>query len=149
VDSHPRHSTAVRLLRPSRPGAAKAARGPALVIDDEESVRRVAARLLQSLGFEAWQACDGRDALDRFAGRAAELRLVLVDLTMPRLGGEDTVREWRRLRPDLPVILMSGSHEDEMDDRFAGLAVSAFLQKPFALNDFVAKVQAVVNADAP
>jgi CheY-like chemotaxis protein len=119
------------------------------VIDDEESVRRVAARLLQSLRFEAWQACDGREALDRFAGRAGELRLVLVDLTMPRLGGEETVREWRRLRPDLPVILMSGFGEDEMRERFAGLEVSEFLQKPFTLSDFVGKVQAVLNAVAP
>jgi two-component system cell cycle sensor histidine kinase/response regulator CckA len=149
MQNHSGQGTAVRPLRPSRPGAAKAARGAVLVIDDEESVRRVAARLLRSQGFEAWEAHDGRDALDRFAGRAAALRLAVVDLTMPRLGGEDTVREWRRLRPDLPVILMSGLHEDEMDERFTGLAVSAFLQKPFTLNDFVATVQAVLNVDAP
>jgi CheY-like chemotaxis protein len=110
---------------PRRPAAA---RGAVLVIDDEDSVRRVAARLLRSQGFDVWEAHDGRDALDRFAGRVAALRLVLVDLTMPRLGGEDTAREWRRLRPDLPVVLMSGLHQDEMDERFAGLGVSAFLQ---------------------
>lgn len=138
--------TTVRVALPRRPAAA---RGAVLVIDDEDSVRRVAARLLRSQGFDVWEAHDGRDALDRFAGRVAALRLVLVDLTMPRLGGEDTAREWRRLRPDLPVVLMSGLHQDEMDERFAGLGVSAFLQKPFTLNDFVAKVQAVVNVDAP
>jgi CheY-like chemotaxis protein len=146
VEHHSGQSTTVRVALPRRPAAAH---GAVLVIDDEESVRRVAARLLRSQGFDVWEAHDGRDALDRFAARAAELRLVLVDLTMPRLGGEDTVREWRRLRPDLPVILMSGSHEGETGERFAGLGVSAFLQKPFTLNDFVAKVQAVVNVDAP
>jgi CheY-like chemotaxis protein len=120
------------------------ARGPALVIDDNETVRQVTARLLQTLGFEAWQACDGRDALDQFAGRVAELQLVLVDLSMPRLGGEETVRGWRHLRPDLPVIMMSGFTESEMGERFADLGVSAFLQKPFTRRDLGTKVQAVL-----
>jgi CheY-like chemotaxis protein len=146
VDNHSGQGTTVRLALPRRPAAR---RGAALVIDDEEPVRRVAARLLQSLGFDAWQAGDGRDALDQFAGRAGALRLAVVDLTMPRLGGEDTVREWRRVRPDLPVILMSGYHENDLHERCAGLAVSAFLQKPFTLTDFIAKVQTVLPADAP
>jgi PAS domain S-box-containing protein len=117
-----------------------------LVIDDEDSVRRVAARVLQSLGFEVLEAHDGRESLDSFAARAADVNLVLVDLTMPRLGGEDTVREWRVLRPELPVILMSGFNENEMSERFAGIGVSAFLQKPFTLNDMTVKVQGVLTS---
>jgi DNA-binding response OmpR family regulator len=105
----------------------------------------VAARLLQTLGFETWQASDGRDALDRYADRAASLQLLLVDLTMPRLAGEATVREWRRLRPDVPIIMMSGFSESEMTERLGSLGVSGFLQKPFTLREVAAKVQMVLN----
>jgi PAS domain S-box-containing protein len=121
-----------------RPAAAPAAapwRGgdAVLVVDDEDSVRTMASRMLAAIGFEAVTAAGGAEALALIGVRGESIRAVLLDLTMPRMDGCETFRELRRLRADLPVILCSGY--DVLDDaeRFAGLDFGGFLQKPYRI----------------
>jgi len=108
--------------------------GLVLVIDDELTVRGVATRLLRQWGFTPMQAADGRSGLEMFSERAAEIACVLLDLTMPHPNGEKVFLEIHRLRPDTPVILMSGYHEEEVKGRFLNKGLAAFLQKPFTAN---------------
>lgn len=107
--------------------------GAVLLVDDDETVRTVGKRLLSHLGIETILAEDGRDALRIFASRRSEIGLVLLDLTMPHLDGEQTLRELRIVDRQVPVVIMSGYAEQELRGRFAGRAVQAFLQKPFQL----------------
>lgn len=101
-----------------------------LVVDDEQTVRTVARTALESAGVTVLLAGDGREGLERFEAEREAISLVLLDLTMPVLGGEEVFRRIRRQAPDLPVILMSGYSEHELSSRFAGRGISAFLQKP-------------------
>ena len=74
------------------------------------------------------------------SGRIDEIVVVLLDLTMPHLDGEETFRELRRLRPDVRVILSSGYNEQETTDRFAGKGLAGFLQKPYGLRPLGEKI---------
>jgi two-component system cell cycle sensor histidine kinase/response regulator CckA len=70
-----------------------------------------------------------------------EVRLVLLDLSMPQVNGEQTYRKLHALVPDLPVILTSGYNETEMSRRFTGQGLAGFLQKPYELEDLARKVK--------
>ena len=109
--------------------------GTILVVDDEESVRLIAAQLLGSMGFDVVTAADGVEALDCY--RRMPIRAVLTDLTMPRMGGLETFRELRRLDPACPVVLISGYNEREAIQDFLGLGLAAFVQKPFVRADLL------------
>lgn len=78
-------------------------------------------------------ATDGADALEILARSRPEIRLLLTDLTMPRLNGFDLARETARLYPDLPVLVMSGFSAAAAAERFAQLPIKGFLQKPFTM----------------
>ena len=97
-------------------------------------MRSMAARMLQALGFQVLTAADGLEAVALADGSPAP-RAVLLDLTMPHMDGRETLRELRRLRADLPVVLCSGYDVLENADRFAALDFSGFLQKPYRLDD--------------
>lgn len=105
--------------------------GTVLVIDDEEAVRMVAGKMLKTLGFEVLSASDGEQGLRVYRVHHDAICAVLLDLTMPRMDGEETFRELRRIRAEACVILMSGFNEQEAGARFVGKGLAGFLQKPF------------------
>ena len=113
-------------------------RGTLLVVDDEETIRAVAARMLESLGFGVILASDGREALTAYTQHRAAIVGVLMDLTMPHLDGEETFRELRRLDETVRVLLMSGYNEQDAIARFVGKGLAGFIQKPFNLEDLKA-----------
>ena len=118
--------------------------GTVLLVDDEETARAVGRRMLERLGFEVLLASDGQAALEVLRAHT-EIDLVLLDLTMPRLGGEETLRELRRLRAGLPVLLTSGYNEQESVGRFAGQGLAGFIQKPFQLGALRDAVRAALK----
>jgi len=156
VTSEPGKGATFRLLLPAAGGVAPEAKaapavadhwhgqGRVLVVDDEDSVRVVAAHMLHLLGFETAPATDGRDALDRIRREPGAYDVMLLDLTMPHLDGEQTLREVRRVRPDLPVVLMSGFNEQEATTRFSEHGLAGFLQKPFTHDELRAQLQRIV-----
>jgi CheY-like chemotaxis protein len=117
-----------------------------LVVDDEETVRSVLARMLQSFGYEAVTAVNGQQAVQFFHAERTDIHAVLLDLTMPELDGAETFREIHRLRPDLPVILMSGYSERDAVSRFAAQGLAGFLQKPFQPDTLRSLLASVVAA---
>ena len=119
--------------------------GTVLVVDDEESVRGFLSSVLVSKGFEVLQAQDGQEALKVFVKHAEIISVVLLDLTMPHLGGEDTFMEMRRIRDDVPVILMSGYSEDEVTSLFSGKGIAGFLQKPFRIEKLLKALQSILE----
>lgn len=103
--------------------------GTVLLADDEPVVRRVARLTLQQLGFAVVVAADGAEALRLFEEHAASIVLVLLDLSMPGLGGLETLEAIRAQAPDLPAILSSGHGEMAVspDER------TLFLPKPYRI----------------
>ncbi|PAW66983.1 MAG: hypothetical protein B9S34_06575 [Opitutia bacterium Tous-C1TDCM] len=161
VYSEPGRGTTFRLLLPISPPEreAAAARFPAepvprelrsaghvLVVDDEETVRTVAARMVEQMGFTAVLASDGREAVEKFRAAPSRYRLVVLDLTMPHLDGEETFRQLRQLAPGIRVILMSGFAEQEAVSRFTGKGLAGFVQKPFEVGALAAAIRAVALA---
>jgi CheY-like chemotaxis protein len=112
-----------------------------LVIDDEESVRMVASRMLERRGFHVLLAADGLAGLRIFDEQASSIQLVLLDLSMSGMNGAETLARLRQRAPVLPVVLMSGFAEDDARRRFAQLGIAAFLQKPFTFVDLITIVQ--------
>jgi signal transduction histidine kinase/CheY-like chemotaxis protein len=122
--------------------------GKLLVIDDEESVRSIVIRMLENLGFTPLVAGDGPEGLRLFGEHASSLRAVLLDLSMPRMDGEETFRELRRLDAKVPVILMSGFSEKDLADRFKDQERPGFLQKPFEREKLQACLHGILDAPA-
>jgi PAS domain S-box-containing protein len=104
--------------------------GMVLVVDDEQSVREVACRMLESFGFTAEAAPDGAAALARFGAGPERFVCVLLDVTLPGMEGAEVLRRLRKLRADVPVLLISGYAEEEATAR-VGQGPSGFLAKPF------------------
>ena len=118
--------------------------GTILIVDDEEPVRIVSARMIESFGFQVDVACDGLEAVELFKKMGGNYRAVLMDLTMPRLDGEAASRRLHALDPNVRLVLMSGFNEQEATQRFAGTGLSGFLQKPFKLDQLAAKLSSIL-----
>lgn len=119
--------------------------GEALVADDEPSVRLVTVRALQRLGLTVTGVEDGEAAVTTFRSDVTRWRLVLLDLTMPRLGGIEALVAIRALRADVPVVLSSGYAEDELGSRVPDRDRLAFLQKPFTVRTLSEAVRQVLG----
>ncbi|MEO7358994.1 MAG: response regulator [Gemmatimonadaceae bacterium] len=120
--------------------------GNILVVDDEPAVRRTVSRMLELMGFTTVEANDGAHAVELFRARPDEIAMVMLDLTMPRLDGEQTYAELRRLKPSVRVVLMSGFNQQEAIARFTGKGLASFLQKPFSLETLRDAVQGAYRA---
>ncbi len=149
VESTPGAGSTFRLLFPASfeaPAEGKAAllgtaSGLVLVVDDEEWVRDAIAAMLEAAGI-AWIAAEsGSTALRIFRERDPEISLVLLDLSMPGLSGEETFEELRRIRPGLRVLLSSGYAEDVATSRFLGRGLAGFIQKPYRPEALVAAIR--------
>ena len=124
--------------------------GMVLLIDDDETVRAIGRKMLEQAGFRVVTGFDGEDGLEKFLEHCAQIRLILLDLTMPRLSGEETFRALKKIRGDIPVILLSGYSEHEITPRFEGKGLAGFLQKPFNTEQFLQKIeQALANEPEP
>ncbi len=107
--------------------------GTLLLVDDEETVRVLGKQMIERLGFRCLTADDGEEALACFRLHGDEITVVLLDLTMPHMDGEETFRELRRLKPDVRVVLSSGYNQQDVTQRFAGKGLAGFIQKPYRL----------------
>jgi PAS domain S-box-containing protein len=107
--------------------------GLVLLVDDEETVRGIGTEMLKELGFQVLTACDGRDALEIFKQRP-DISFVIMDLTMPKMDGEQCFRELRQLKADVKVIMSSGYSEQEVSEKFIGKGLTGFVQKPYKLS---------------
>jgi CheY-like chemotaxis protein len=116
-----------------------------LVVDDEEQVRAVLTRMLDRQGFNVLAASDGQMGVELFRAHAEAINCVLLDLTMPRMGGDEAFSEIRRIRADVPVVLMSGYNHEDATSAFVGRGLGGFLQKPFTSSDLQAVLQRVLG----
>lgn len=120
-------------------------RGVVLLVDDEETIRALGRRMLETLGFEVLVAADGRETVQVYRENLGRITLVLLDLTMPRMNGEETFRELRSLDPGVRVVLSSGYMENDVATRFAGKGLAGFIQKPYTLTALAEKLRAVLE----
>jgi CheY-like chemotaxis protein len=152
--------TTVRIYLPQLEGGdepAPAAAAPAseprgtetiLVVEDHADVRRVAAEFLRSYGYQVVEAENGEQAL-AICGREKSIDLVLTDVVMPGLyGGGELARKIGELRPDLPVVFMSGYTGEKEESRRILNSGSPYLQKPFTREALGLKIRQVLDASS-
>ena len=116
-------------------------RGLVLLVEDEDPVRSFAARALRLRGYTVVEASSGEEALDILKDADFRVDIMLSDVIMPGLDGPGWVREAQKTRPDTKVIFMSGYTEDAFVGGESGIPNSAFLPKPFTLNELTQKVK--------
>jgi two-component system, cell cycle sensor histidine kinase and response regulator CckA len=117
-----------------------------LVVDDEEIVLLVMRRILDRLGYEVLAAPDGETAINLCRDHHDRLACIVLDLSMPRMDGEVTLRGLRKIRRDIPVIVASGYAEADVIRRFPGNQVQGFIQKPFSKSEFESKLTDVLDS---
>jgi len=157
VESQPGRGSVFRVFlpvtaaaAPRQPAPAVAApkadgRGAVLVVEDELALRSTVTRALQRTGFKVFAAADGVEGVALFEQHRDEIRCVLCDLTMPRMGGWETLAALRRLAPGLPVILSSGYDDSAvMEGQHAELP-QAFLHKPYELQALLSLVKRLLG----
>jgi len=105
-----------------------------LLVDDDVSIQEITSRLLQILGWSVVTAGSGEECLAQLSRTPQAFQAVLLDLTLPRMSGEQTLRQLRERHPTLPVVLMSGHPSEEVLDRLGDLNITSYLQKPFRMN---------------
>jgi len=124
-----------------RPCAEAPKTGTVLVIDDEQAVRDLAALILQQGGFTVAVASAAQAGITIVCAQEPKVDAVVLDLTMPGMDGLAAAAALRKLRPELPIILMSGFSVAELTIRSAGLGIAAFVQKPFGMADLLTAVR--------
>jgi PAS domain S-box-containing protein len=157
VESSKGAGTRVRVFFPVPEGDAKAVppeasaseapgEGVVMLVDDEKNVRLSTELLLRDLGFDVVAAADGVEAVNMFRTEAPRLDAVLLDLSMPRMDGLETLKELRRISADVPVVLMSGFGSTSLEDQpTGGVAPDAMLPKPYRPERLLATLRRVMG----
>ncbi|MDX9973255.1 MAG: PAS domain S-box protein [FCB group bacterium] len=128
----------------ARPGGEWRGSGTVLLVDDEETVRMVTRRVLELAGFSVLLACDGVEGVEMFKEHAPNLSAVLLDMTMPRMSGEEALRQMRGIRAEVPIVLSSGYNEPDALEHFSSDGPSGFIQKPYRAEELITKMHSVL-----
>jgi CheY-like chemotaxis protein len=112
-----------------------------LVVDDEDAVRNVLGLSLAHLGYEVETAASGREALEKFQAAQGSIRMVILDLLMPGLSGEDVFYRLREMEPNLNVLIVSGFSSSHVVERILSDGARDFIQKPFSIEVLSEKVR--------
>ena len=153
--SEPGIGTTVKVYLPESDGEASRSEAAApaevasgetiLVVEDEPVVRRLARMALEEVGYSVVEASDGGDALALLRRDGSAVQLVLSDVVMPGMGGQELARILRDHRPELPLLFMSGYQGEDVTDRGLLEPGAAFIQKPFAPHELARRVRALLD----
>jgi two-component system, cell cycle sensor histidine kinase and response regulator CckA len=119
--------------------------GTILLVDDEEDVRRVTETMLKRTGFGVLAAADGLEAVSILQARNGDVDAVILDMTMPRMNGNETLAALRRIRADIPVLVASGYSEQQAQEHFGNQTPDGFVQKPFQIATLMANLNKVLQ----
>jgi two-component system, cell cycle sensor histidine kinase and response regulator CckA len=116
-----------------------------LIVEDEEELRTLFAVLLEMEGYQVFQAEDGRQGLEFFQKNVHDIKLIIADLNLPRMGGIDLIGKARALNPAVKIIGTSGLSSDHVQDMVLRAGAQAFLPKPFQAKEALQTVRNVID----
>lgn len=155
IESTPGDGTVVTLLMPASdrnletkaPPASLLTDNPILIIDDEDLVRRSVARLLSTMGLECVQAKGGQEGLKLLGERKQGFAAILLDLSMPKLSGTESLARIREIDTTTPIIITSGYPKNQDIDALMQGGASAFLAKPFSMAELRRVIGSAMDSD--
>ncbi len=115
--------------------------GTILLVDDEEPVLDVGSMMLGKVGFNVLTARDGREAVEVFRQHQDEIVCVVLDLMMPIMDGEEALRELRRIREDVKIVLSSGYQEQDVTERVVEMGFAGFVKKPYTADTLIEQLR--------
>ncbi len=155
VDSAPGRGTTFTVELPTSDGVAEADQpadavestgsGTILVVDDDATVRSALVEILESYGYATLQAEDGLQAIAAFERHRNEVDLVILDMTMPQMGGRQALERLREIAPDVRVILSTGYSRLRDGQEPLDAGVNAFLQKPYPVSELLNAIRSVLG----
>ena len=116
-----------------------------LVVEDEDLMMDVTLKMLNVLGYRTFSAANGAEALEAYLAKREQIDLVMLDMIMPGMSGEETFWKLKEIRPDLKVILASGYSLNEQATRIMENGCRAFLQKPYNTGELSRTVRNVLD----
>ena len=117
-----------------------------LLVDDEDMVRSAGKRILEKLGYSVLLAANGRQALDMYLEKKADVSLVILDLVMPIMDGVETFHKLRHIDPEVKILVSSGYSEQDKDYGLLATEAAGFVQKPFDLQSISEMVADVLKS---
>jgi PAS domain S-box-containing protein len=156
IYSEPKQGTQVRVFLPTAEGFAptpkeKPAPEPVggaetvLIVDDEESILQMAERLLATYGYQVLTATSGEEALEIYNNYKGEIALVILDLIMPGIGGQETWRRLREVAPRCKVLLSSGLWSEDVTPEILAARAAGFIQKPYETDDLLRQIRQILD----
>jgi CheY-like chemotaxis protein len=120
-----------------------------LLVDDEEYVRDLGKRILERSGYTVVTAANGKEALEIYARDLSNIALVVLDLIMPQMGGEQCLEELLKINPHVKVIVSTGHCLEARERLLLGALARGFVNKPYEMRQLVQTVKKVLEAGAP
>ena len=117
-----------------------------LLVDDEAILVDIGKSLLESLGYSVTTKTNGIDALELFEKEPDRFDLVITDMTMPKMAGDELARNIMALKPDMPVIICTGYSTRITEQKALEMGIRALIMKPFVVTDFAEKVRRILDA---
>ncbi len=119
--------------------------GTILVIDDEAMMRNIAKTMLEDCNYKIYYAEDGVSGLEKYLQHKDEIDMVLLDMVMPKLSGEEVYDELKKINPDIKVLLTSGFLQDDRVQKVLSKGVNGFIQKPYTIEKLSKAVDRILN----
>ncbi len=116
-----------------------------LVVDDEDIIREFVKGMLSDAGVHVLEARDGKEAIQIFKDQSKSIDLVILDMIMPGIKGDEVLKEIRNVRPDTKVIVSSGFMSEEQRDNLKEYRVDAYLDKPYRDKDVIRTIMEILS----
>ena len=116
-----------------------------LFVDDEEMLREIGEEMLTDLGYKPLLASDGKTAIEQYERHRDEIVLVILDMIMPNMNGEQAFERLLEINPDIKVLISSGYSRDGQANSIIEQGKCGFLQKPYDYDDMSEKIDWILS----
>ena len=116
-----------------------------LLIDDEKQIIDIEQQLLERLGYKVTSKTDSKEALEEFAALPEKFDLVITDMTMPKMSGDQLARKILDIKPDIPVILCTGFNETITEEKALAMGIDRFIMKPIVKDELANAIRTVLD----